>query len=195
MADRAQEIREILYKPRTGQEVVDACLVPVRIYLYSDLVDKMKRAGDATAVLYDMCRQCKNNLILVQDPKKMNSGHWTALTFHPENRSIYFFSSYGGRPDEEKNMWIPKADLLRSGQDANIFNDGLRDMMRKQKWVIHYSQYPYQRVGDNTATCGIWCAAFMSTKLNPDEFHDFIIRKGHTPVSLYKTFFQSRFFR
>ena len=186
--DKRQWYLDIIYKPKTGKQVQNATLTHPPIYLYSELVKKMKES-DASEVLYDMMRRNPNSLILVQDPKNLRSGHWTSLSFNPRKRDIYFFSSYGGKPDVEKNEWLPHAGLLRSGQELNVFNDGLKKLMLRDGWTIHYNQYPYQTVGDNTATCGIWCAAFMNSGLNPDEFNEYVKYGGYDPISFYKLYF------
>ena len=185
MTDKRQVLHNIIYKPKTGEQVVRAIYSHPPIYLYSDLVKNMKQKG-AADVLYEMAAKNNDSLILVQDPKQLNSGHWTSLSFHPEKREIYFFSSYGGKPDVEKNQWLPLSGLMSSGQDLNVFNDGLKELMLKDGWVIHYSQYPYQVVGDNTATCGIWCAAFLNSGLNPDEFNRYVKYNGYNPFVFYR---------
>lgn len=188
MTDIRQKYLDILYKPKTGDQVRAATFTHPPIYLYSELVQKMKQKG-AASVLYDMERRNLNSLILVQDPKNPKSGHWTCLSFHPEKKQIYFFSSYGGKPDAEKNQWLPPSGLMTSGQDLNVFNDGLKTLMTRDGWEIHYSQYPYQVVGDNTATCGIWCAAFMNSGLNPDEFNAYVRYGGYDPLVFYQMYF------
>ncbi len=188
MTDKRQFLHDILYKPKTGDQVRAATYSHPPIYLYSELVEKMKKRG-ARNVLIDMAQRNSDSLILVQDPKNLRSGHWTCLSFHPEKREVYFFSSYGGKPDVEKNQWLPQSGLMRSGQDLNVFNDGLKDLMRRDNWTIHYSQYPYQVVGDGTATCGIWCAAFMNSGLNPDEFNHYVRYGGYDPISFYRMYF------
>ena len=178
----------VIYKPRTGDEVRRAIRSHPPIYLYSDLVRRMKVFG-ALPILENMMKRSLDNLILVQDPKNMRSGHWTSLSFHPGEKRAYFFSSYGGKPDIEKNTWIPTSDLIASQQNANVLNDGLKELAYRG-WEIHYNQYPYQRIGDHTATCGIWCAAFLNSGLNPDEFNYVITNRGYTPLILYRAFFK-----
>lgn len=178
----------IIYQPKSGLEVRSAIYSHPPIYMYSKLVSLMRRYG-AKQVLYKMASQNRDALILVQDPKNPRSGHWTSLSFHPDTKEAFFFSSYGGKPDVEKNQWIARDGLLRSGQDLNVFNDGLKQLMVEDGWLIHYNQIPYQKVGDNTATCGIWCAAFINSDMNPDEFYDYVKRHHQTPLSFYRQYF------
>ena len=184
------DVNNILFVPRTGDEVEHATHGNVPIYLYSELCKKMKEShGHPERVIQDMLKHSLKNFILIQNPRKMNSGHWTSLSANPHKREIYFFSSYGGRPDEEKNQWISPQGRVLSGQDANLLNDGLKKLMTQQGWTIHYNQYPYQRKGDKTATCGIWTAAFLNSNLNPDDFFQHCAKYNINVIDLYKKYF------
>ena len=165
--------RDIYFTPRKGREVLAASPPGTRLYLYSDLASDPRQPLD---VLLSMGR---NNIILLQDPDKMNSGHWIALSIHPETREVYFFSTYGGMPDREKIKWLSSADLMRSGQKRNVLNDALKELAMLG-WTIYYNDYPYQVEGDNTATCGIWSAAFLNSGMNPDQFEAY-----HYPLPKY----------
>lgn len=192
MTDITQLNWDIIYRPKKGDEVRQATFSHPPIYLYSELVSRMRRDG-AVKVLYDMLHENNDSLILVQDPRNPRSGHWTCLSFHPKNRSVYFFSSYGGKPDVEKNTWIPASDLAKSGQNLDVFNDGLKQLMLQYGWTIHYNQYQYQKIGDDTATCGIWCAAFLNSRLNPDEFYQYVKYGGYDPTVFYKLYFMRHY--
>lgn len=180
----------IKYSPRTGDDMIRATL-NAPIHLYSDLCRRAKQIG-VSALLHQMSTQ-PNHVILLQDPDNMRSGHWTSLSFHPEKHAIYFFSTYGGKPDVEKITWLSKKDLLSSGQDINLLNDGLQQLQKREGWVIHYNDHPYQTIGDNTATCGIYTAAFLRSGKNPDEFWQDtrrIKQNGEDPcVVYYKKYF------
>lgn len=176
----------VYFNPRTGEEVSRSC-GGAPIYLYSELAEEMKRGG-AFDVLCNIMRRSLKNFILVQDPDEMTSGHWTALEFVPDKQEVYFFSSYGGKPDEEKNKWIPFTARSASGQVLNVLNDGLKEFA-KRGWTVHYSQYKYQVPGDDTATCGIWASAFMNSGLNPDEFHRTTKRRRLTAKDYFDAYF------
>lgn len=177
----------ILRVPRTGDEVVAATYGSPPIYLYGELCEQMKKHSPVV-ILKEILERSSKNFILIQDPKKMNSGHWVSLSMNPYLKDIYFFSSYGGKPDEEKNRWISPQGRILSGQDANLLNDGLKELM-KEGWTIHYNQYPYQHIGDKTATCGIWAAAFMNSNLNPDQFFEHTSKYDLSAYDYYKMYF------
>ena len=159
---------DIVFKPRESSEMEAATLHRVPIYKYSELCDLAKKHGSAM-MLSHMFKRANDNIILLQNPEDMNSGHWISVSRNPKKKEIYFFSTYGGKPDVEKIKWIPEDDLYQSGQILNIFNDGLREC-QQHGWEIHYNDYPYQKEGDHTADCGIYTAAFLRSGKNPDDF-------------------------
>ena len=150
-------------KPTTGRDILAAAPPGTQIHLYSDLA---KDPRPAHKIIESLGR---NNIILLQNPSKMNSGHWIGLSIHPEERKMYFFSSYGGRPDEEKNMWLTPYSRWSSGQYRNVLNDGMK-YFAQRGWEIHYNDKHFQIEGDDTATCGIWTVAFLRSGQDPDKF-------------------------
>lgn len=176
----------IKYEPRSGEEMEAATEHKVPIYKYSDLCKIAKRTSPV-GMLSQMFRRSPDNIILLQDPAKMNSGHWISVSRNLGRKEIYFFSTYGGKPDAEKVQWMTDDDLLESGQDLNIFNEGLHELQR-HGWEIHYNDYQYQKPDDDTATCGIFTAAFLRSGKNPDEFEaetKRIIASGQDPAVVY----------
>lgn len=155
--------RNYIFSPRSGEEVLRASPPGTKIFLYSDLCKLPYSPRD---ILLSLPR---HSLILLQDPSNMRSGHWTSLSIFPERKKAYFFSSYGGKPDEEKNRWISTRGLWKSGQMRNLINDGLKQLFL-EGWEIHYNDHEFQKEGDRTATCGIWATSFMQSQLNPDDF-------------------------
>ena len=184
---------KVKYEPRTGEEMERATLHRVPIYKYSELCKLAEKNGPA-AMLANMFKRANDNIILLQDPEKMNSGHWISVSRNLPKKEIYFFSTYGGKPDAEKVAWMSDDDLHASGQTINIFNEGLH-AMQDHGWEIHYNDYPYQKPDDATATCGIFTAAFLRSGKNPDEFEaetKRIIRRGEDPaVEYYRRYFMT----
>lgn len=181
-------------RPRKGSEMVNAVLEgngrgqPIPIILYSDLCKFMEEHG-ATRAIQNLYKFGDKVLILLQDPQNMRTGHWMSLSFFPQRHEIYFFSSYGGKPDEEKNRWIDAAARAASGQMNNALNDGLKELHRKG-WIIHYNDHPYQKDGDNSATCGIWTAAFLNLGMNPDDFYAYTKGYKLSAKDYYQAFFR-----
>ena len=183
--------KDIIYKPRTGAEMENATYGYYPLLRYSELCELGEKKG-ANRMLAQMFRRSDKNIILLQNPDDMNSGHWFSVSRNLPKKEIYFFSTYGGKPDVEKISWMNEDDLRQSGQILNIFNDGLYDA-QKHGWKIYYNDYPYQKPGDNTAVCGIYTAAFLNSGKNPDEFEEdtkAIMRSGINPaIYYYKKYF------
>ena len=177
---------DIIYKPRDGDEMEKALDHRTPIYKYAELCELARKHGRRSLLAF-MFKRSNTNVILLQDPENMNSGHWFSVSRNPRKKEIYFFSTYGGKPDREKLKWISDDDLLQSGQDTNIFNDGLRDC-QQHGWEIHYNDFPYQKEGDHTAVCGIYTTAFLRSGENPEEFEretKKLIAKGINPAVFY----------
>ena len=177
---------DIMYKPRTGDEMEAALDHKVPIHLYSDLAQLCER-HTPIQVLANMFKRSNKHIILLQDPDKMESGHWISVSKNPRKKEMYFFSTYGGKPDVEKIKWISEEDRRRSNQLINVLNDGLEEC-QKHGWEIHYNDYPYQVEGDKSATCGIYTVAFLQSGKNPDEFREETLKiqdKGINPAVFY----------
>ena len=182
-----QREKDIIYKPRNGEEMQRATLNQTPIYKYSELCSLAKKFRSVTRLLAQMFKRSENNIILLQDPQNMNSGHWISVSRNIPKKQIYFFSTYGGKPDVEKINWVSEDDLIESGQDLNIFNDGLREL-QNHGWEIHYNDYPYQKANDKTAVCGIYTAAFIRSGANPDKFEEetlSLVKRGINPAIYY----------
>lgn len=179
-------MNEVIKNPRTGAELMRAC-PGTPIYLYSKICERVKEVG-ISQTLAEMFGRSPRCFVLLQNPDNMDSGHWLALSIHPISREIYFFSSYGGKPDAEKDAWVEDNEQRRSGQELDVFNDGLKEMC-KLGWTIHYNDHPYQWEGDRTATCGIWAAAFLRLNMNPDDFYFYTMRYHLNALDYYRSFF------
>lgn len=183
--------KKIVFSPRTGDEMENATLRKTPIHLYSELAEMAKKYG-SDRLLAHMFKRSNSHIILLQDPSDMSSGHWFCIVRNLPKKEIYFFSTYGGKPDREKIAWINEDDLYESGQEVNIFNDGLKNL-QQHGWEIHYNDYPYQKPGDKTAVCGIYTVAFIRSGCNPEEFEKetlSLARKGINPaVYYYKKYF------
>jgi len=178
---------EIFFKPRSGEEMTKATH-GAPIYLYSSLCESVKKHGIGR-VLSRMFSRSPNSLILLQDPEEMNSGHWMSLSIHPGRREIYFFSTYGGKPDAEKNRWLTEDEQRTSKQSIDILNDGLKQMA-KRGWTVHYNDHKYQYEGDKTATCGIWVAGFLNSGMNPEDFWRYNTAYHLGPIDYYNAYFK-----
>ena len=178
---------EIYFRPRSGSEVMRAA-PGTRVAMYSCICENARRHG-AYDTIMQMAHKSLKWIILLQDPFNEKEGHWIALRIKPETKEIYFFSSYGGKPDFEKNIWIPKVLQRYSNQAENVFNDGMKYMFAREGWTVHYNDYPFQQIGDKSATCGIWAVAFLNMDMNPDQFVAYTFHNKVSVYDYYKAFF------
>lgn len=177
---------DVLYKPRTGEEMIRAMQNDVELDEYSDLCRLARKYG-VNRVLAHMFKRNLRHIILLQNPRNMSSGHWLSISMNKPRKEIYFFSTYGGKPDREKVDWLDEDELKESNQFINILNDGLKNL-QKNGWKIYYNDFKYQHPGDDTAYCGIYTVGFLRSGLNPDEFADYnkkLMQYGINPALFY----------
>lgn len=153
-------------------------LAKVRAYPLSD-ADIRAALGDNIAIhtnreLRGMRRiddlfDSQGRAILLYTPEDPTSGHWVCLMKRKDG--IYFWDSYGDRPDIPAYLGDQPPILTQLLSHAGV--------------PVHYNTHPYQKMGGSVATCGRWCiarllyrdrdeAAFRSIvgefKGNPDDF-------------------------
>lgn len=153
-------------RPISGSEIRDLSGTSA-VYTFRDII-KYARNHSLSSLLDPIT----NSLIALYEWRP-GIGHWVGIKVVPELHEAYFFSSYGNKPDTELNNLTPR-QRRQSGQAINLFNDFLKSLY-KQGWIIYYNDYPYQKKGDGTATCGRWLAKFLRSGLNPDEFERRIV--------------------
>ena len=97
-------------------------------------------------------------------------GHYCAL-IKGKNNVIYFFDSYGGRPDIDQKKFSGRyrKDLYEEKENsliALLINSGC---------AVDYSNYKLQSRNPKVATCGRWCLTRCAmANLNNDQFADYI---------------------
>lgn len=153
-------------RPISGSEIRDLSGTSA-VYTFRDII-KYARNHPLSSLL-----DPNTNSLIALYEWRPGIGHWVGIKVVPELREAYFFSSYGNKPDTELNYLTP-SQRRESGQAINLFNNFLKGLF-KQGWTIYYNDYPYQKRGDGTATCGRWLAKFLRSGLNPDEFEERIV--------------------
>jgi hypothetical protein len=130
-----------------------------------------RQIGDATDIdeLFDE----EGRLILLYTPHDPKSGHWVCLMRHPD--SIYYFDSYGDRPDEEEDLNGQSPTLTRLLQASGL--------------PVFYNTHQYQKLRDDIATCGRWCAIRLHYKdKTEDQFNRIVKRFKGTPDEFVAAF-------
>jgi hypothetical protein len=113
-----------------------------------------------------------NGRLVILYEQLPNIGHWVCLYWGPsdddEFGTIYFFDSYGIKPDDEQH-WIDVEFRQKNWQDRRY----LSQLLAETPAEIEYNEYPLQGKGDNIGTCGKWVIArLMMPYMNVQEFGD-----------------------
>lgn len=136
-----------------------------RIVIYDDII----RQTSSIEHIFDGY----DGVIIYYPNKKtgLNStyGHYCALTKDMKNKTIYFFDSYGEKPDQQKPL-MNRNELYQGEGEENT----LVKYLLKQKlygWNIDYNNKPIQSYANNSATCGRWSLLrTVFSFLTNDEF-------------------------
>lgn len=123
-----------------------------------------------------------------EESNNSDVGHWTALV-RRENH-ICWFSSYGFLPDGELMV---SAELRKTpGQHFNKISRALH-YLHDHGYVIHFCSVPLQRVGDNSVSCGIWCLAFLCSRIPDFELLERKLASITNPELYAEKIYQSEF--
>ena len=145
----------------TGGEINTILNQKGNIVAYSDLPkykcieDLLGKQGHAV-ILYEM---------------KPGVGHWTCVFYGPpldecdlEFPRIYFFDSYGLKPDDEQS-WIDIEFRKKAWDDMRV----LSKLLKNTPSEINYNEFPLQEMKEGVNTCGKWCIARLGLKHLDDE--------------------------
>lgn len=123
-----------------------------------------------------------------EESNNSDVGHWTALV--RRDNHICWFSSYGFLPDGELMV---SAELRKApGQHFNKISRALH-YLHDHGYIIHFCSVPLQRVGDNSVSCGIWCLAFLSSRIPDFELLERKLASITNPELYAEKIFQSEF--
>jgi len=133
----SEELKETIESPLSDDEI-KKYLPNTPIIMYSEL-PKFNNIEDILKTDGDCC------VLMYQDSE--NTGHWCGLLRQPKR--IEFFDSYGIYPDKQLS-WV------HAGTRHNIGINGkyLSNLFNKTPLKIVYNTEPYQKQGNEIATCG-----------------------------------------
>lgn len=99
----------------------------------------------------------KGEVVYILYEAEENSGHWVAMCRSAKPDSIYYFDSYGNKPDVPLT-WVDKKTNERLGQGKPT----LTNMFKITKIPVYYNNYEYQDKDDKQmATCGRFATSFL----------------------------------
>jgi len=94
------------------------------------------------------------------------SGHYVTLIRNKANRTIYFFDSYGGKPDVDQKKYAMNRDELYDEEHNSLIK-----LLLKKGWNVDYNHVPLQASSPDVATCGRWgLTRVMWKHLTNDQF-------------------------
>jgi len=135
-----------------------------KILRYTDL-------SDFTDI--EECFDDLGRCILLYLTENDSTGHWCCM-WKTGPRSIFYFDSYGEKPDEPLT-W------LSSGKRRNLgIEDGrLTELLRASGYKVYYSPVKYQADRGDVNTCGRWCITRLVLKdESPKIFNDIVKKSG-----------------
>ena len=140
--------------PMSGEDIIIEMNGKVDVYSYFQILDFKN--------IDELLGKYKKVVLLYHTSS--NYGHWCCL--YENNKQIYFFDSYGLKPDAELNF-IPHN--LRN--DLNQHHKYLTLLLYNSKKIINYNQYQLQKVSPNIQTCGRWCCLRLQyPEISVNEF-------------------------
>ena len=140
------EVKMVEEHPMDDQDIKDNLGNNTKIIKYSDLskyksiTDLLPRKRDYVFLLY------------LDD---INKGHWTALI--RDDTNIYFFCSYGSKPDEPLS-WVDCKTRIQLGVAVPFLT---RLLNNAKGFNIYYNPIKYQQENDDVNSCGRYITLFI----------------------------------
>lgn len=117
--------------------------------------------------------------ILLYHTKK-NYGHWVCLYENDHKTDIFFFDSYGFKPDTQLK-YIHNSLKKELNHDYNYLIKLLYDSNKN----IFFNEYKLQKVGKNIKTCGLWVVLRLKYKdISIKNFNKIMNSTKYTPDEL-----------
>jgi hypothetical protein len=108
-------------------------------------------------------------IILFQN-KSENSGHWVCI-FKKDSSTLYFFDSYGLKPDDELQYSQYNLRIHRGKQVPHLTH-----LLNTSNYTIEYNKTKFQEMLSHTNTCGRHIATRLNMrKLNEEEYKKFLM--------------------
>ena len=119
---------------------------------YESILDLLPNVVDSCILLYEL---------------QQNVGHWVCV--RRINNEIYYFDSYGGKPDTPLSWSKNTNKLLGQGQPF------LTELFKKSPIPVYINTVKYQNMNrPDITTCGLWCVAFIKSELDLNLFKKWI---------------------
>ena len=154
-----------MIEPLNGNQILRIVKRAIPLWRYSDIIKK--------EALPDILGPHGDAIIWMANAKTPEVGHWTCVKMEERAKRVTFFSSYGGKPDEEKNMKMTEEELIRTNQLPNWLLHQLQ-LLRRMGYSIHYNDAKYQVTGDRSMSCGAWVAHYLTFPASVESFNAYV---------------------
>lgn len=148
-----QNLPQKLLTPLANDEI-EAALPGVPIVKYEDL-DKINS-------IEELLPNKRSAVVIFISVGAKNIGHWFALM--RSNRHIYYFDSYGKRPD--KNLLFAKKNLRRAFNQNIPYISYLLNKAKDDGFKVSFNEVKYQSENPAVQTCGRW----ILSRINFNQF-------------------------
>lgn len=148
-------------------------------YLVSnkDIERKFHGSGSVKIIIYSQLKNTGNLFELVPESQSAcfillrtstNSGHWTVVVRN--QNIIYYFDSYGIRPDGElKNVSVSDQYLL--GENVKYLTTLINKL--PNNYQFFYNKIQFQKYGPEINTCGKWTTVFTLSMFHQVTLEEF----------------------
>lgn len=157
-----------------GNQVLRLIKHGTPLWRYSDII--------AQETLPGILGSHDDAIIWMANAKTPTIGHWTCVRLEERAKRVTYFSSYGGKPDEEKNRKMTEEELIATKQLPNWLLHQL-NLLRRMGYSIHYNDVEYQKNGDRSQSCGAWVAHYLTFAGSVEDFNNYVDRM----CKLFKT--------
>lgn len=169
------EVRKLLNKSTSPEDIFRIAGKKCNVYTYPEItkfrsIDELFKKGRSEIVNNSKSKlpfDCSCCIILYMSGP--NYGHWTILT--KNDYGINFLDSYGDVIDGQ----LIHVDQTIPGQNKKH----LLKLLTRCKHKIYYNDLKLQKMSQNIATCGRYCALYLKYDyMNVDDFVKLIKNKS-----------------
>ena len=161
-----EQALDLLNKPTTPYELFAIADKKCNIFTYPEITrfksyKDLFKYGNSPIPMIDDGLPFDDRFCIILYLTGEKTGHWTCLA---NNRyGINFLDSYGDVIDDQ----LKHVDQNIIGQNKKY----LIDLLAKSKKTIYYNDLQLQRLNENIATCGRYCALYFKYNyMNVDDF-------------------------
>lgn len=149
----------------SDQDIVKCCDGKVRIVLYKELEDLYNEDGGLDSIFTEEYNYTAALFYTFQ-----TSRHWVALVYHPDEKILYYYGSYGLLPDFEIDI---------SCNEPDAYLSKLFDRFLDQHGVhVIVNQVQMQKQRNSVNTCGRYTALrCLMYQMDNNTFNQFLNSK------------------